>query len=182
MCHYITAVLPRSAGHVRLDAIAREHGRQFMRLPNPGIEAQLEADEQYFLTTVGHCDCGTPLGAFARAEDEAPDWLAQEQRLLKKGWSKSKAACAIAQKQEDYRSSLSASAAESSSQLSGWVDFIRSALGPGKASHMGLLLHMYSGPVDSCIELEGRVEIRTSKLTIEVLGSMKEDVLYVFRH
>lgn len=181
MCHYITAVLPRSADHIRLDAIAREHGRQFSRLPVPGMEAQIEADELYFLTTAGHCDCGTPLGAFARAHDATPDWLAQEQRLLKKGWSRSKAARAIAQKQEDYRSSSEASAAENSSQLSGWVEFIRAVLGPGKASHLGLLVHMYSGAVDSCIEIEGRQEIRTSKLTAEVLGDMKEDVLYVFR-
>lgn len=142
MCHYITAVLPKSADHARLDSIARGHGRRFEHLPNPSIQAQIEADEQYFFTTIGHCDCGTPLGALARGHGGTPDWGALEQRLLKKGWSKAKVARSIAQKQEDDRSSSDASAAESRKQLSGWMTFIGAVLGPGEASHLGLLLHM----------------------------------------
>lgn len=181
MCHYITAVLPKSADHARLDTIARDHGRRFERLSNPGIEAQIKADEQYFLTTVGHCDCGTALGAFTRDLGRTPDWPTLEQRLLKKGWSRAKVARSLAQKQEDHRLSSDASAAEHREQLSGWMNFIGAVLGPGKASHLGLLLHMYSGSIDDPIELAGREEIHASKLTIEVLGSLKEDVLYVFR-
>ncbi len=171
MCHFITAVLPESADHERLDAIARHHGRQFARLPNPGVEAQLRPDEQYFLTTVGHCDCGTALGALARSEHGAPDWKALEQRLLKKGWSRTKVARAIGQKQEDYRSASDASAQDSRTSLTGWMNFIAAVLESGKVSHLGLLLHMYTGSIGSRVELGGRDEIRTRDLTIEVLAT-----------
>ena len=146
MCHYITAVLPKSADHDRLDAIARHHGRQFRPLHSPSIEAQIQPDEQYFLTTAGHCDCGTPLGAVARGHRGAPDWHALERRLIRKGWSKGKVARSISQKQEDHRLAADASAADSRTQLSDWVDFIGAVLATGKVSHLGLLLHMSPGP------------------------------------
>lgn len=182
MCHYVTAVLPRSADHARLDAIARDHGRCLERLPNPRVEAQIGPDEQYFFTTVGHCDCGTPLGAFARRHRDAPDWPALEQRLLRKGWSKAKVARSIAQKQEDHRAESEVSEADHRRRLSDWMDFIGAVLGPGKASHVGLLLHMYSGSINAGFELEGRQDIRMADLTAKVLANMKEDVLHVFRH
>ena len=181
MCHYITAVLPESAEHDRLDAIARHHGRQFQRLCNPGVEAQIPPDEQYFLTTVGHCDWGTALGALARGRGD-PDWQALERRLQKKGWSAAKVARAIAQKQEDYRSASATSVDGNRKQLSDWMDFIAAVLSSGKASHLGLLLHMYSGSLESRIVLAGREEVRARDLTVDVLGNLKEDVLYVFRH
>ncbi|HEY5803338.1 MAG TPA: hypothetical protein VIT90_06595 [Lysobacter sp.] len=182
MCHYITAVLPGSADHDHLDAIARKHGRQFLRLSNPSIQAQIEPDEQYFITTVGRCDCGTPLGALAQSSSCAPDWLALKQRLLKKGWGKSKVARSIAQKQEDFLTAAESSEATNLKEVSSWLDFIGAVLGSGRTSHLGLLLHMYSGSIESRIELAGRELVRTSSLTADVLSNMKEDVLYVFRH
>lgn len=76
MCHYITASLPGSADHAALDALARGYGRQFKPLSNPDIEAQLQPGERYFITTLGHCDCGTPLGALAQGSRRSPDWTA----------------------------------------------------------------------------------------------------------
>jgi hypothetical protein len=174
-------VLPGSADHVHLDALAREHGRRFEPLSNPSIEAQLQPGERYFLTTLGHCDCGTPLGALAQAARRAPDWAAQEQRLLRKGWSKAKVARAIAQKQEGVRTSAAASARTTLETAAGWVAFIRAVLASGKTSHLGLLLHMYSGSIEGRVELEGRHGVRPGDLTGEFLGQLKEDVLYVFR-
>lgn len=181
MCHYITAVLPASADHDALDALARGYGRQFKPLSNPGVEAQLHGDEQYFITTTGYCDCGTPLGALLRNSGRLPDWSAQEQRLLRKGWSKAKVARALAQKQEDLRTSSEASATSKLKAPSCWVDFIGEILGSGRTSHLGLLLHMYSGSVGSRIQLNGREIVRSTEVTGEMLGRMKEDVLYVFR-
>ncbi|QSX73505.1 hypothetical protein HIV01_009530 [Lysobacter arenosi] len=182
MCHYVTAVLPKHADHDHLDGIARKHGRQFRRLSNPSIEAQIEPDEQYFITTVGHCDCGTPLGALAQGSTGAPDWLVLEQRLLKRGWSKAKVARSIAQKQDDFLTAAASSASTNLKEVASWLDFIGAVLGSGRTSHLGLLLHMYSGSIESRIELAGREVVRASGLTADVLGNMKEDVLYVFRH
>jgi hypothetical protein len=87
MCYYITAVLPLSANQVALAAIAHKYGRRLQPLTNPSIEAQLQAGEKYFVTTVGHCDCGTALGALAReyAQTKPVDQLAQERKLKLKG-------------------------------------------------------------------------------------------------
>jgi hypothetical protein len=181
MCHYVTAVLPKSAAHGDLDALARKHGRQFQPLSNPSIEAQIGPDERYFITTTGHCDCGTPLGALVHGASRTPDWSGQEQRLLRKGWSKAKVARAITQKQEDFRASAESSAESNLQTVSSWLDFIGAVLGSGKTSHLGLLLHMYSGSVEGRIDLAGRETVRSTELTGELLGHMKEDVLYVFR-
>jgi hypothetical protein len=180
MCHYITAVLPKSAPHEQLDAIARRHGRQFQPLSTPSITSQIEPDERYFFTTLGHCDCGTPLGALARPGGE-PDWPAQEQRLLRKGWSKARAARSISQKQEDYRAAAESSADAGVTATSSWLAFIDAVLDSGKTTHLGLLLHMYSGALEARIALEGRETVRSGALTAETLGHMREDVLYVFR-
>lgn len=96
MCRYITAVLPGSADHGGLHTLARTFGRQLKPLSNAGIVAQLEPDEHCFLTTPGHCDCGTPLGALLQRERHAPDWTAQEERLLKKGWTQARVKRALA--------------------------------------------------------------------------------------
>ncbi len=182
MCHYITAVLPKTADHRELDAIARTHGRQFRPLSNPSIEAQIGTDEAYFMTTLGHCDCGTPLGSLAYRAARTPDWPAQEQRLLKKGWSKTKVARALAQKEDYFRASADASAKSNLEAVTSWLNLISAVLDSSKATHLGLLLHMYSGSVESRIDLAGRETVRGAILTEDFLGNMKEDVLYVFRH
>lgn len=174
MCHFITAVLPSSAAHGELDALARLHGRRFQPMSTPSIEAQIGPGERYFSTTVGHCDCGTPLGALARGG--APDWEAQAQRLRKKGWSGAKVARSLAQKKADFDAS-----AAPEGDTRAWLDFIRAVLDSGMTSHLGLLLHMYSGSLDAPIELAGRETVRTNALTVELLGHMREDVLYVFQ-
>ncbi len=65
--------------------------------------------------------------------------------------------------------------------VSSWLAFIAAVLGSGKTSQLGLLVHMYSGPLDSRFELAGREVVRATQVTGEFLGHMKEDVLYVFR-
>lgn len=181
MCHYITAVLPATADHVALDALARVHGRRFVPLSNASIEARLEPGERYFSTTPGYCDCGTPLGALARDRDSATDWSAHERRLLARGWTRAKVARAMAQKQERARAALEARAASNAAASLPWVGFIRAVLSSGRTSHLGLLLHWYSGGLDERIELSGRETMAASELTEEALGRLDEDVLHVFR-
>jgi len=178
MCHYVTAVLPASAPHEDLDAIARAHGRRFEPLANPGVEASIGPHERYFLTTAGHCDCGTPLGALASASRRSPDWAAQEQRLLRKGWSRAKVARSLAQKQEDDLASKALSRETNLKAASSWLDLIGAVLDSGKTPHLGLLLHWYDGALSGSIGRIGREAVRSPELTGELLGHMKEDVLY----
>jgi len=66
MCHFISAVLPGSADLSALAGVMAHHGRALKPQRNPALEAQLQAGEQLLLTTAGHCDCGTALGALER--------------------------------------------------------------------------------------------------------------------
>lgn len=145
------------------------------------MEAQIGPSERYFVTTTGHCDCGTPLGALVPRTSRTPDWAVQEQRLLAKGWSKSKVARAIAQKKERIRVSAESSARTNLQAMSSWLSFIGAVLDSGKTSQLGLPLHWYSGSIESRIDLAGRETVRSTELTGELLGHMKEDVLYAFR-
>ena len=77
--------------------------------------------------------------------------------------------------------SSEASATSNLEAVSSWVDFIGAVLGSGKTSHVGLLLHLYSGSVGARVELAGREVVRSTEVTGELLGHMREDVLYVFR-
>ena len=100
MCHFITATLPKVADRSALDGLARTFGRQFLPLASPAVVAQLPSGVAYFLTTLGHCDCGTTLGSARRAAASAPDWAAEASKLLDKGWSRAKLQRALDQRRE----------------------------------------------------------------------------------
>ncbi|MBF6023969.1 hypothetical protein [Lysobacter niastensis] len=143
------------------------------------MERQLGRDQRYFLTTPGHCDCGTVLGSHYQRARQAKDWAADEQRLLKKGWSKAKVARALAQKQESSARSDVAVLEASAADLASWTKLIAEILGSG-TREFGLLLHSYRGPLDEDIKLKGTEQIATGDDTGEILRKMREDVLYVF--
>lgn len=179
MCHFVTAVLPASAPHAELDAVAHKHGRQLCPLASPSIERQIRSDQRYFLTTIGHCDCGTVLGSDNACAARAPDWAVEEQRLLKKGWSKAKISRALAQKQKCFITSDQAAQLASAAELRSWADLISEVLDSG-AREFGLLLHSYRGPLDEDIQLKGVEHVVAGVTTGETLRQMREDVLYLF--
>ncbi|TKR29347.1 hypothetical protein FCE95_14420 [Luteimonas gilva] len=180
MCHFITAVLSSEAYQASLDALARKHGRIFQPLSNPSIQRQLRQGQQYFRTTPGHCDCGTALGAGRRKGFDATYWAAEEQRLLKKGWSKTKIDRTMAQKRDKAASDDRGLEARASSGLAPWVGLIRETLDSGIATELGLLLHQYRGALDEDIPLQGAETIRTDDALADALRLMREDVLVTF--
>lgn len=180
MCHFVTAVLSDTAPHAELDAIARKYGRQLRPLASPSMERQLGRDRRYFLTTLGHCDCGTALGSLHRRERHAPDWEAEEQRLVRKGWSRAKVARALAQKRESSESSDRTAGEAGAAELASWSRLILEILDSG-ADELGLLLHSYRGPLDEEIRLKKVEEVAAGGAAAEMLRQLQEDVLYVFR-
>lgn len=180
MCHFITAVLPDTAPLAELDAVARKHGRQFRPLASRSMERQLRRDQRYLLTTLGHCDCGTVLGSSQRSASRVPDWEAEEQRLLKKGWSKAKVARALTQKRESAASSDRDADAAAATEVATWTRLVAEVLDSG-ANELGLLLHSYRGPLDEEIRLAGVERIIADETTGDALRQMRKDVLYVFR-
>lgn len=181
MCHFVTATLPASAPHAALDALARQHGRQFKRLHSEAVERQLGAGVGYFITTLGHCDCGTSLGASHRREARQPEWADEEKKLVRKGWSKAKVARAIAQKRECVVADQANARLREAEDIARWERFVLAVLQSGFASEIGLLLHGYSGPLDEPFQLAGQHVVPATVPLPEILRSMSEDVLHVFR-
>ena len=179
MCHFITAVLPGSSDHTLLASVAEKHGRNLKPQRNPSIEEQLNAGERYFLTTRGHCDCGTDLGVLRRQEKslERRETQAkgQEEKLRREGWSEAKIARWSEQKAQHLAKPLTAPAATD------WDELLKEMLKSGRTPFVALLLHWYDGPLEGRIQLKGREAVKADDLTPEILGRMKEDVLYEFQ-
>ena len=183
MCHFITAVLPKSAPHEEIDVLAQKFGRQFKLLSNPSIESQIQSSEAYFLTTRGYCDCGTPLGALRpnKGKRKSLDIASHEKQMRQKGWSEAKIARSLTQKLDKITQVNEAAIKSNGNQASSWCTLISELLDSGKTPYVGLLLHYYSGSLESRIEVSGRVIARKADVTPDYLGTMQEDVLYEFR-
>ncbi len=176
MCHFITAVLPRSANHSALAEIAARHGRALKPQRNPSVEEHLKPGEHYFLTTKCHCDCGTTLGALRRAESKFERRKSaaekEESKLRRKGWSEAKIKRWKEQKAEHLAK------LKSTQDATDWEDLLRDMLNSRQTPFVGLLLHWYSSSIEERIELQGREDV---KVSAETLGRMREDVLYEFQ-
>lgn len=180
MCHFVTAALPAAADAAALDAVARRHGRRLQPLHSPGVQAQLGADLRYYLTTPGHCDCGTALGAQAR-RSPGRDAAEDARRLRRKGWSEGKIGRALAQRQQQRESDEAVRANGAQQELETWRAFIAEALSAREATSFGLLLHHYHGALDAEFTLQGRQTLTLEDATPQRLGELREDVLYLFR-
>lgn len=181
MCHFITATLPKTADREALNAIAREFGRQFQPLASPAVTAQLPPDAAYFLTTLAHCDCGTVLGSARRAAARAPDWSGEEAKLLKKGWSRTKAARALEQRREKEALKQEANEQADRALAESLEGFVSGVLQSGLTAELGLLLHSYHGPLDEEFSILRHEQVSPNAALAEVLPVAEEDVLYVFR-
>ncbi|OOG54493.1 hypothetical protein B0E48_14490 [Rhodanobacter sp. C03] len=174
--------MPAEAAHAELDAIAHKYGRQFKPQLNASIKEQINLAERYFMTTTAQCDCGTPLGAHLRGRSlRRGDSMDQRKRLRLKGWSEAKIDRSLQQKQEHLSLHEQANATANSEAMESWVAFICEVLNSGKTSSVALLLHMYDGSVEDHIQLMGREIVHTRDVSAEILGNMKEDVLYEFQ-
>lgn len=181
MCRFVLAVLPSALPVDELDAIARAHGRRLQ--PMGGSDAaEIRQDEAWFLTTPEHCDCDTPLGAWSRAEATARiDWSAETRKLTKKGWSVAKADKALAQKRAHAEDTACRARVRDEAAMASWIAFIAEILASGKASRLGLLSRYYSGAPDAPVALAGVEKVGVERITPEILGRMREDVLYLFQ-
>lgn len=181
VCHFITATLPRDVACESLDALARRFGRQFKPLANAAVAAQLPAGSAYFLTTLAHCDCGTVLGSARRQAQQAPDWPAEEAKLLRRGWSQMKVARALEQRQEKEALKQEIDEHASRPRVEHLEDFIVAILQSGLTPELGLLLHFYVGKLDEAFTILRHEQVRPHATLAQVLPAVEEDVLYVFR-
>jgi hypothetical protein len=179
MCRFISAILPASADITALIAVAERHGRSLRPQSNPSVRKKLKAGENCFLTTAGHCDCGTPLGAHAASATD--DTHAQIRKLRAKGWSETKIARWREQRGEHQVQKAATARSASEAGIAQWQGFLSEALARSDTPYLCLLIHMYSGALDGDIELLDRQTVKLQEADTAFLDTMSEDVLYEFR-
>lgn len=172
MCHFVLAALPVDADVAALDAVAREHGRRLQPLHHPDLERQWGAQMRAYVTTPGHCDCGTVVGSRLRAG--APDWDAEARKLVRKGWSEAKAARAIAQRREQEAQP------QPVDTLAQWIAFVETMRAQRRVAGFGLMLHPARGALDEPFSICGIRDVGPDGDLAEILASMEDDVFYRF--
>jgi len=173
MCHFITLIAESDDADM-LDAAMRTHGRRAQPIDNPSVRRVLKPGEHQYVSTAGHCDCGT---VFAKGVEPSPVEVAEQRerqrsKLAKKGWSASK----IERWFEDSaRTEGRPSAGVDSVEL--WAEVLRDLLLQRGVRAAGLLAHDYRGYlVDEAFEAR-RIEVRLGDDLGERLSSLREDQL-----
>ena len=188
MCYYISATLPDSVDVDRIREIGRQHGVGLKPSQNESLQEQLLKDEQQFLTTTGHCDCGTVLGSRRqerRRADHRDEGIERKvAKLRKDGWSEAKVQRWIDQHSAiDTRDDrvVAEHADRRKPEAVGWQQFVTETLVLGRARYVGVLLHWYRGFTDAeRITVQRRERIPLEGLTPELFLDFEDDVLYSF--
>jgi hypothetical protein len=173
MCYYIALVV-RGSGAATIDGVLRRHGRQAKPISNASIGGALVPGEAQFLTTVGHCDCGTALAP--TVIDRAGKRTEQVAKLAKKGWSQAKIDRWLSDRVKADDRADERRHANTPDSVDLWSRIIADLLATPGVQHAGLLLHFYSGDVeDEVIEpIRETVPIRDFETRI---ANIREDQL-----
>lgn len=188
MCHFITATLPGNVDRKRAAEIFARHKLNFEEIDNESVRKHLESGDLYFLTTSGHCDCGTVLGSEHRdpglnAEEKEQFRRREIEKLKKKGWSQTKIDRWFkeAELTEEKEKRSEEFAHEYAARFaSDWVAFIQNMLNTKVGPRIGLLVHFYSGGLSSRIPIVEKKRVNLRELDEGVLLQMSEDVIYEF--
>jgi len=177
MCHFITLIAPTDNA-AAVDTIMRAHGRIGRMIDNPSIAAQLEPGERQYLTTPGHCDCGTVLAPRhgRRAEDLEQELAKQPARLRRQKWSEAKIARAI----EDRRKAAARPGGNGPDSLEQWAALLPDLRQRLDLPHVGLLVHLYSGDIDSEQFPVSRRRSGSGTPLLEQLASIAPDEVTIF--
>jgi hypothetical protein len=103
-------------------------------------------------------------------------------RLKKKGWGERKIQRWIADRDknaEKTKIKYDNLANGKHSDVENWRQYFQKVFSDPQIGHLGLLLHWYSnGLEDERITIKQRKRIQVNDLTVEVLLTMEEDVIY----
>src|SRR5262245_53542390 len=167
MCYFITLVV-QGADEASIASVVTRHGRRATPISNPSVASMLQPGEVQFLTTVGHCDCATVLIGRSTAQDT--DRLAKQvEKLAKKGWSHSKIERWLQDRETaDFRAHTRRDAQRTDS-VALWTSLIRDLFAMRSVRLVGLLLHNYSGDVDTETFETTRVTVRFDDFVARLL-------------
>jgi hypothetical protein len=177
MCHFITLVVP-TTDDAAVRALMARHGRAADPIQNPSVARVLEPGERQYLTTPGHCDCGTVLARrHERSSKDLADDLAKEAAKLKrKGWSEAKIARAL----DDRRKAADKPEGGGGDSLEQWAAIVGELHRELAAPRVGLMVHLYSGRVADEDFATSRRVLPAGRSLSESMGPLEPDELTIF--
>ncbi len=175
MCHFVTLIVPTHDAEA-VAAVMNRHGRAATPVDNPSIRKVLREGERQYLTTRGHCDCGTVLAPRHDTIGAFEEKLAREAaRWRKKGWSEAKIARAI----EDRRKADARPDGGGCDGTELWSAVLRDLGAELELPCAGLFVGWYSGAIDSEAFDAVRREV-PGKFSQKALGSIERDAVTIF--
>lgn len=146
MCHYIVLIV-RGGDASIIDQVLRRHGRQARPFTNATLESCFLSGEAAFLTTTGHCDCGTVLAP--NRVDRNGKRSEQAAKLVKRGWPKRKIERWLNDRKKADERAEERRHANTPDSLGLWSRVISDLLSTPGVQQAGLLVHDYSGPLET---------------------------------
>lgn len=155
-----------------------QHGRNAEPIDNPSVSKVLYGGECQYLTTRGHCDCGTVLSSDDETAENLEKKLTKEIASMKrKGWSEMKISRAI-----ENRSKADARRSNSGpDSIELWSDVLCDLQEKLKLPYAGLFVRLYSGVVTSETFNASRRQVSKNAEWASALISLKEDEVTVFQ-
>ena len=178
MCLFITLVV-RGSDHEAIAPVLKRHGRTATPIYNSSVAKVMAESEAQFLTTVRECDCGTALAG------EIPhdaDHTQQAAKLARKGWSQAKVERWLTdrRKGETQRQKRRDATAPDSIEL--WANIVRDVLAVPGVIQAGLLLHFYSGDLESEVFRLTRCAVDSDQFAARLLTMREDELVMTGRH
>ena len=169
MCYFITLVV-RGSHEASIAPVLMRHGRRADPIYDPTVQSILKPGEAQFLTTAGHCDCGTAL--LARAPDRRAK---QAAKLAKKGWSPSK----IERRFGDSKRADERRQRPDSVDL--WANIVLDLFALSDVQQVGLLLRAYSRSVENEVFNAKRATVRFDDFATRLSRIREGELLMIDR-
>ncbi|MEO3416788.1 hypothetical protein AAFO92_19220 [Roseovarius sp. CAU 1744] len=148
MCFFISIIV-KGGDAKAIDVVLRRHGRRAMPFDNASMRNALQPDENLFLTTVGHCDCGTALSPTEYASGRLNNQRSKQvAKLKKKGWSATKIERWIAHRTKADERAEERHQINAPDSFELWTHVIDDVISVAGVHQAGILLHFYSGSLE----------------------------------
>jgi hypothetical protein len=174
MCHYIALVV-RGGDAATIDQVLRRHGRQARPFTHATLGGSLLSGEAAFLTTVGHCDCGTVLAP--NVVDREGQRSEQAAKLVKRGWSKGKIERWLNDRIKADERAEERRHANTPDSLGLWSRIISDLLSTPGVQQAGLFVHFYSGDLQQETIEPLRKTVPASDFETSLQGIVEDQLL-----
>jgi hypothetical protein len=173
MCHFVTLVV-RGSDTATIEQVLRKHGKRASPINNASIASALAAGEMQYLTTTGHCDCGTSL--LPPAVHGEGKKIGKAAKLAKMGWSQAKIERWIADRAKAHDNAGRRYQANTPDSIELWLRIIGDLTSTPGVQQAGLLAHFYDAGVDTEVLKITRETVHLRQFN-SLLLDFREDLL-----